>query len=85
MIKPDFVFRAQRVAVFVDGCFFHGCPKHLTWPKQNAASWADLARLSPTASGNGKSPGNRLRSRAHPAGAAVYGSSSVISTDDQLP
>ena len=26
--KPDFVFRCQRVAVFVDGCFWHACPKH---------------------------------------------------------
>jgi DNA mismatch endonuclease (patch repair protein) len=23
----------------VDGCFWHGCPKHATWPKQNAAFW----------------------------------------------
>ncbi|QYM78952.1 very short patch repair endonuclease [Horticoccus luteus] len=37
--KPDFVFPAQRVAVFVDGCFWHGCPKHATWPKQNAEFW----------------------------------------------
>ncbi len=27
-IRPDFVFPKQRVAVFVDGCFWHGCPKH---------------------------------------------------------
>jgi DNA mismatch endonuclease (patch repair protein) len=38
-IRPDFVFRSQRLAVFVDGCFFHGCPKHATWPKNNAAFW----------------------------------------------
>jgi DNA mismatch endonuclease (patch repair protein) len=25
--------------VFVDGCFWHGCPKHATWPKQNTAFW----------------------------------------------
>jgi DNA mismatch endonuclease Vsr len=29
--KPDFVFPKQRLAVFVDGCFWHGCPKHATW------------------------------------------------------
>jgi DNA mismatch endonuclease (patch repair protein) len=37
--KPDFIFRAWRLAVFVDGCFWHGCSKHGTWPKQNAAFW----------------------------------------------
>lgn len=39
--KPDFVFREQRVAVFVDGCFWHGCPKHATKPKQNAKFWRE--------------------------------------------
>ncbi len=38
--RPDFVFRATRQAVFVDGCFWHGCPKHATQPKANAAFWA---------------------------------------------
>jgi DNA mismatch endonuclease (patch repair protein) len=28
--KPDFVFRGPKVAVFVDGCFWHGCPRHAT-------------------------------------------------------
>jgi DNA mismatch endonuclease (patch repair protein) len=31
--KPDFVFPKLKTAVFVDGCFWHGCPKHATWPK----------------------------------------------------
>jgi DNA mismatch endonuclease, patch repair protein len=35
----DVAFAGLRVAVFVDGCFWHGCPKHGTWPKQNAAFW----------------------------------------------
>jgi len=26
--RPDFAFRKERVAVFVDGCFWHGCPLH---------------------------------------------------------
>ncbi len=39
--RPDFVFRAQRVAVFVDGCFWHGCPVHGTLPKQNARFWQE--------------------------------------------
>jgi len=38
--KPDFVFRRERVAVFVDGCFWHGCPRHATQPKTRAAYWA---------------------------------------------
>ena len=37
--KPDFVFPKLRLAVFVDGCFWHGCPRHGTKPKTNAAFW----------------------------------------------
>lgn len=44
-VRPDFVFRRQHVAVFVDGCFWHGCPRHATRPRQNRAFWdAKLAR-----------------------------------------
>jgi DNA mismatch endonuclease (patch repair protein) len=43
LIKPrriaDVAFSGQRVAVFVDGCFWHGCPLHATWPEQNADFW----------------------------------------------
>ena len=43
--KPDFVFRAAKVAVFVDGCFWHGCPRHATMPRNNRAFWkAKFAR-----------------------------------------
>jgi len=43
--KPDFVFLAARVAVFVDGCFWHGCPRHATQPRTRAAFWtAKFAR-----------------------------------------
>ena len=38
-VRPDFVFRASKLAVFVDGCFWHGCPIHATRPKQNAQFW----------------------------------------------
>jgi DNA mismatch endonuclease (patch repair protein) len=34
-------FVAARVAVFVDGCFWHGCPRHSTFPKANAAWWRE--------------------------------------------
>jgi len=37
--KPDFVFPKQMVALFVDGCFWHGCPKHSNMPKNNRAFW----------------------------------------------
>ena len=35
----DIAFPRQRVAVFVDGCFWHDCPEHGTRPKTNAARW----------------------------------------------
>lgn len=35
----DVAFSRLRVAVFVDGCFWHGCPEHATWPKKNAEFW----------------------------------------------
>ena len=39
--KPDFVFPSSRLAVFVDGCFWHGCPRCYIKPKQNAKFWRD--------------------------------------------
>jgi DNA mismatch endonuclease (patch repair protein) len=38
-VRPDFVFRKSRTAIFVDGCFWHGCPRHATWPAHRAAWW----------------------------------------------
>ncbi len=38
---PDLVFRRRKLAVFVDGCFWHGCPRHGTVPKTNTAFWED--------------------------------------------
>jgi DNA mismatch endonuclease (patch repair protein) len=49
--KPDFVFPKLKTAVFVDGCFWHGCPRHGTKPKNRAAFW--LAKLA----------GNKARDR----------------------
>jgi DNA mismatch endonuclease (patch repair protein) len=37
--RPDVVFTKARVAIFVDGCFWHGCQRHLKWPKSNAHFW----------------------------------------------
>jgi DNA mismatch endonuclease (patch repair protein) len=38
-VRPDFVFRKARLALFVDGCFWHNCPRHATKPKNNRAFW----------------------------------------------
>lgn len=37
--NPDITFVSGRLAVFVDGCFWHGCQKHSVWPKTNAEFW----------------------------------------------
>ena len=38
-IAADIVFPVAKLAVFVDGCFWHGCPKHATYPKSNQDYW----------------------------------------------
>jgi DNA mismatch endonuclease (patch repair protein) len=43
--KPDFVFRASRVVIYIDGCFWHGCPLCGHTPKTNSEYWeAKIAR-----------------------------------------
>ena len=42
--KPDFVFYRNRLAVFVDGCFWHGCPRHGSEPKTNRSFWLEKFR-----------------------------------------
>lgn len=37
----DIVFPRLKIAVFVDGCFWHGCPEHASWPKSNAEFWRE--------------------------------------------
>jgi DNA mismatch endonuclease (patch repair protein) len=37
----DLVIRNKRIAVFVDGCYWHGCPKHFVLPRTNRKYWAD--------------------------------------------
>lgn len=49
--RPDLVFSRARVVVFVDGCFWHACPVHATFPKANAQWWKQ------------KLEANRLRDR----------------------
>lgn len=38
--RPDFVFRSAKVALFIDGCFWHGCPRCKRTPKSSATSAA---------------------------------------------
>ena len=42
--KPDFVFRQERLAIFVDGCFWHNCPKHGHKPGSNRDYWLPKLR-----------------------------------------
>ncbi len=62
--RADLVFTRAMVAVFIDGCFWHGCPEHGTTARTNAEYWAD------------KIGGNRARDldtdrRLHDAGWTV--------------
>lgn len=38
--RPDFVFPKLKLAIFVDGCFWHACPKHFRAPRNSSAFWA---------------------------------------------
>lgn len=38
-VSPDIVFTRRRIAVFVDGCYWHGCPEHGSMPKSNRDYW----------------------------------------------
>jgi DNA mismatch endonuclease (patch repair protein) len=49
--RADLLFPTKRVAIYVDGCYWHGCPVHGTWPKANAEWWRE------------KIDGNRARDR----------------------
>ena len=42
--RPDFYFRRQRLAIFVDGCFWHGCPEHYALPRTRQDFWAAKLR-----------------------------------------
>ncbi|MGO9528791.1 MAG: very short patch repair endonuclease [Verrucomicrobiia bacterium] len=37
--QPDFAFPKSKVIVFVDGCFWHGCPRHFRLPRSNISYW----------------------------------------------
>ncbi|MEE8600788.1 very short patch repair endonuclease [Euzebya tangerina] len=38
-VRPDVVFTRSRLAIFVDGCFWHRCPEHFVMPKSNLSYW----------------------------------------------
>ena len=42
--KPDFVWRRNRVTLFVDGCFWHGCPRCYRAPRSRVAFWQKKVR-----------------------------------------
>ncbi len=44
--KPDFVFLKFKIALFVDGCFWHSCPLHSTTPKNNRDFWIKKLKSS---------------------------------------
>lgn len=50
-VRPDFIFPKLRMVVLVDGCFWHGCPKHSNMPVNNRSFWRK------------KLTGNRVRDR----------------------
>lgn len=37
--KPDFVFLGLKISVFIDGCYWHGCPRHCRMPSSNVTYW----------------------------------------------
>jgi DNA mismatch endonuclease (patch repair protein) len=42
--RPDLVFPGRKTVVFVDGCFWHGCPEHYVRPRSRTAFWARKLR-----------------------------------------
>src|SRR5579883_547411 len=44
--KSDIVFRAHKVCVFVDGCFWHRCPLHFVLPRTNAVWWDEKVQAT---------------------------------------
>ncbi|XOB40886.1 MAG: very short patch repair endonuclease [Candidatus Nealsonbacteria bacterium] len=44
--KPDFVFVGKKIAIFIDGCFWHGCPKCKLEPVTNKRFWAEKISIN---------------------------------------
>lgn len=61
LIRPDIAFTKQRVAVFIDGCFWHSCPDHGRQPSVNGGYWSP------------KLEGNAIRDREQAAALRAAG------------
>ena len=59
-VKVDVVFPTEKVAVFIDGCFWHRCPEHATSPKRNAEYWLAKFRRNIERDGENTSSLERL-------------------------
>jgi DNA mismatch endonuclease (patch repair protein) len=44
--RADIAFTRAKVAVFIDGCFWHGCPDHWTTPRTNSQFWSEKIRVN---------------------------------------
>ena len=44
--RPDFADKKRKIAVFVDGCFWHGCKKHCIYPKTNVSFWRTKIKIN---------------------------------------
>jgi DNA mismatch endonuclease, patch repair protein len=44
--RPDLVFPGPQVAIFIDGCFWHGCPHHYVRPRSRHEFWAEKLRVN---------------------------------------
>lgn len=44
--SPDIAFPRHKIAIFLDGCFWHGCPKHGTFPKTNRKFWRNKIEMN---------------------------------------
>lgn len=64
-VTVDIVFPVAKIAVLIDGCFWHGCPIHATYPKTNTAYW--LPKLA-----KNKERDDRQTRRLQEAGWLVY-------------
>jgi len=66
LIRPDIVFPRRRIAVFIDGCFWHGCPEHGRRPDVRN-SWLDGPEVLGTRGRRGRRrPDRRCGSREQP-------------------
>ncbi|MFG1809244.1 very short patch repair endonuclease [Streptomyces sp. NPDC049040] len=88
--EADILFGPARVAVFVDGCFWHGCPEHSTWPRNNADFWREKieknrARDRDTDSRLAEAGWASVRVWEHEAAAAAAERISVLVRDRRRP